>query len=413
MSSDDDRRAPAALLRGVDRAAFAVSLAVRLRQRGVPVGLTAIEDFTRALAVSVPDTVPSLYWTARVALVRRRSELAAFDEVFDAVFRDATFEVDPVARRGAGPAPGASDTHLSVPKAGAESAPGDGLPWATLPPAVATAADDDGSLELPTRWASDLAAVADLPFEQLSEAELAELGRWLEEALRHWPTRRSRRRSPSPSGGQVALRPTLAKARRTGWEPVDLVRVAPVRRPRKVVMLCDVSQSMQPQVPAYFHLMRALATVAGGETFAFATTLTRLTPVLRHRSAEVAVRLATERVTDRFGGTRIASAVAEVLASHHGSAVRGGIVVIASDGWDSEPPAELARAMARLRRRAHRVIWVNPRAGAPGFAPLVGTMAAALPYCDALLPADDVRSLAAVVTELCRADAVPHVSRAS
>jgi uncharacterized protein with von Willebrand factor type A (vWA) domain len=413
MSSDADRRQPAALLRGVDRAAFAASLAVRLRQRGVPVGLTAIEDFTRALAVSAPDTVPSLYWTARVALVRRRSELAAFDEVFDEVFRDATFDVDPVARRGAGPAPGASDTLLSVPKAGAESAPGDGLPWATLPPAVATAADDDGGLELPTRWASDLAAVADLPFEQLSDAELAELGRWLEEALRHWPTRRSRRRSPSPSGGRVALRPTIAKARRTGWEPVDLVRVAPVRRPRKVLMLCDVSQSMQPQVPAYFHLMRALATVAGGETFAFATTLTRLTPVLRHRSAEVAVRLATERVTDRFGGTRIATAVTEVLASHHGSAVRGGIVVIASDGWDSEPPAELARAMARLRRRAHRVIWVNPRAGAPGFAPLVGTMAAALPHCDALLPADDVRSLAAVVTELCRADAVRHVSRAS
>jgi len=191
------------------------------------------------------------------------------------------------------------------------------------------------------------------------------------------------------------------------------VRVAPVRRPRKVLMLCDVSQSMQPQVPAYFHLMRALATVAGGETFAFATTLTRLTPVLRHRSAQVAVRLATERVTDRFGGTRIATAVTEVLASHHGGAVRGGIVVIASDGWDSEPPAELARAMARLRRRAHRVIWVNPRAGAPGFAPLVATMAAALPYCDALLPADDVRSLAAVVTELCRVDAVGHASRAS
>jgi uncharacterized protein len=412
MSSDVDRFPPAALLRGVDRAAFAVSLAVRLRQRGVPVGLTAIEDFTGAMAASAPDTVTSLYWTARVALVRRQSELAAFDQVFDAVFREATLEVDPVARHGAGPAPGASDIHLSVPKAGAESAPGDALPWATLPPVVATAADDDG-LELPTRWASDLAAVADLPFEQLSDAELAELGRWLEEALRHWPTRRSRRRSPGSCAGRVALRPTIAKARRTGWEPVDLVRVAPVRRPRKVLMLCDVSQSMQPQVPAYFHLMRAVATVAGGETFAFATTLTRLTPVLRHRSAEVAVRLATERVTDRFGGTRIATAVTEVLASHHGSAVRGGIVVIASDGWDSEPPAALARAMARLRRRAHRVIWVNPRAGAPGFAPLVGTMAAALPYCDALLPADDVRSLAAVVTELCRADVGRHVSRAS
>ena len=110
---------------------------VRLRQHGVPVGLTAIEDFTRALARLGAGHGAALYWTARIALVRRQSELAAFDEVFDAVFRDATLEVDPVARRGAGPAPGAADTHLSVPKVGAEPAPGDGLPWATLPPAVA------------------------------------------------------------------------------------------------------------------------------------------------------------------------------------------------------------------------------------------------------------------------------------
>jgi uncharacterized protein len=412
MSSDADRRPSAVLLRGVDRAAFAVSLAARLRQRGVPVGLTGIEDFTRALDVAAPDTVTSLYWTARVALVRRRSELAAFDDVFDAVFRQATFEVDPVARKGAGPAPSSSDTNVSVPQGKGDPTAGDGLPWATLPPAVTTGSEDDGDLDLPTRWASDLEAVADVPFEQLGEADLAALGRWLEDALRTWPTRRSRRRAPHRGGGQVALRPTIARARRTGWEPVELVRVAPVPRPRKVVMLCDVSQSMQPQVPAYFHLMRALATVAGGEAFAFATTLTRLTPVLRHRSAEVAVRLATERVTDRFGGTRIATAVTEVLASHHGSAVRGGIVVIASDGWDSEPPEELARAMARLRRRAHRVVWLNPRAGAPGFAPLVGTMAAALPFCDTLLPADDVRSMAAVVAELCRSDRGRSAARA-
>ena len=171
---------------------------------------------------------------------------------------------------------------------------------------------------------------------------MAAVGRWLEEAVRTWPTRRSRRRAAAAAGGQVALRPTIARARRTGWEPVELVRVAPVPRPRKVVMLCDVSQSMQPQVTAYFHLMRALATVAAGETFAFATRLTRLTPVLRHKSAELAVALATERVTDRFGGTRIAASVTELLGSHHASAVRGGIVVIGSDGWDSEPPEELA-----------------------------------------------------------------------
>ena len=181
------------------------------------------------------------------------------------------------------------------------------------------------------------------------------------------------------------------------------MRVRAVTKPRKVVMLCDVSQSMQPQIGAYFHLMRALTVVLGGEAFSFSTSLTRLTPLMRHRSAAQAVAEATEQVTDRFGGTRIATSVNALLSSHHGNAMRGGIVIIGSDGWDSEPPDRLANAMARLSRRAHRVVWINPRAAAPGFEPLVGTMAAALPFCDDFLPAGDFRALAAVVTELGRA----------
>jgi uncharacterized protein with von Willebrand factor type A (vWA) domain len=165
-------------------------------------------------------------------------------------------------------------------------------------------------------------------------------------------------------------------------------------------MLCDVSQSMQAQAAAYLHMMRALALVADAEVFAFATALTRLTTVLAHREPTVAVAAATEAVADRFGGTRIAANVRALLTSHHGDAVRGAIVIIGSDGWDSDPPAELAAAMARLRRRAYRVIWMNPRAGAPGFEPRVAAMAAALPYCDALLAADTFRSLGGVLAEL-------------
>jgi len=97
---------------------------------------------------------------------------------------------------------------------------------------------------------------------------------------------------------------------------------------------------------------------------------------------------ATALVTDRFGGTRIATNLRALLASRHGNAVRGAVVIIGSDGWDSDPPEAIAAAMARLQRRAHRVVWMNPRAGAPGFAPTVSTMAAALPYCAELLPAD-------------------------
>ncbi|MGY4682749.1 VWA domain-containing protein [Micromonospora aurantiaca (nom. illeg.)] len=98
-------------------------------------------------------------------------------------------------------------------------------------------------------------------------------------------------------------------------------------------------------------------------------------------------------MTDRFGGTRIATNLRGLLASPHGDAVRGAVVLIGSDGWDSDPPAELAAVMARLSRRAHRIVWLNPRAGAPGFAPLVAGMAAALPYCDRLLPAATFRDL--------------------
>jgi hypothetical protein len=154
---------------------------------------------------------------------------------------------------------------------------------------------------------------------------------------------------------------------------------------------------MEGYAAAYFHLMRAVALTADAEVFAFATTLTRLTSVLACRSATEAIQQATEKVTDRFGGTRIASNVRALLNSRHSGATRGAIVIIASDGWDSDAPDQLAKAMARLHRRAHQVLWLNPRAAAPGFAPLVGAMAAALPYCDHLLPAHSVRALADVV----------------
>jgi len=262
---------------------------------------------------------------------------------------------------------------------------------------VEVADDGDSPIGFPQRLPSDLAALADVPFERLTAAQLAELGRWLEAALATWPTRRSRRTRVHPSGSRIAVRPTIARSRRTGWEPIRLVRVRQIDRPRRIVLLCDVSQSMQAQATAYLHLMRAFAVRSDAEVFAFATRLTRLTPVLAHRSAEDAIEQATALVTDRFGGTRIATNLQALLASRHRNAVRGAIVVVGSDGWDSDPPEAVAAAMARLRRRAHRVLWMNPRAAAPGFQPTVATMAAALPYCHDLLPADTFSSLAGVV----------------
>ena len=150
---------------------------------------------------------------------------------------------------------------------------------------------------------------------------------------------------------------------------------------------------MEGYATAYLHLMRVFARTRHAETFAFSTSLTRLTPALAERSPSAAVTQAGAQVVDRFGGTHLARCLTELLASRHGRAVRGGVLVIASDGWDSDPPDQLAAVMARASRRARRVVWLNPRAAAPGFEPMVGSMAAALPFCDAFLPAHTLRAL--------------------
>ena len=153
---------------------------------------------------------------------------------------------------------------------------------------------------------------------------------------------------------------------------------------------------MQPYAAIYLHLMRAAVLRQAGirpEVFAFSTSLTRLTSVLSHRSAEVALQRANAKVTDRYSGTFIGRSVGALLAPPHGNALRGAVVIIASDGWDSDPPDVLAHAMARLRRRAELLVWLNPRAAHSEFQPLAGSMAAALPYCDLFLPAHSLTGL--------------------
>jgi uncharacterized protein with von Willebrand factor type A (vWA) domain len=385
----------AAVLRGVDRAAFAVSLARRLRRAGVPVAMTRAETFARALAACPPRDRRRLYWLARTTLVDDHHHLAAFDRVFAALFDDAALPVDPAARRaGVAPPEPPGAVNVRVPAGSAPDEDGGGVPWATLPTVVGPADPaTSGELMVPEPVPSHLEHLADVPFDRLDPHEAAQVGRWLEGALVGWPTRRRRRRRPHHGGDRPALRATLAAARRTGFEPVRLVLDRPTRQQRRVVVVCDLSRSMQALATVGLHLMRAVARQPGGEAFAFATGVTRLTPALRLRSVDEAAARAEALATDRFGGTRIAHALDQILRSHHGDAVRGAVVVVVSDGWDSDPPEAMGRVMARLRRRAHLVVWLNPRAGAPGYQPLVGSLAAALPHCDAHLPAGTVGNL--------------------
>ncbi len=386
-----------ALFRAIDRAAFAVAFSERLRATGIPVDLTATEIFTEAITAQPTRDRRRLYWLGRVTLVRRRQDLERYDAVFAAVFDDAVLGVDPQARRTSlESALERVEGHGSHTAAALQD--GGGLPWITLPSATGRADDAATALSVPERLPSSLSGLRDTPFDQLDPVQLAEIGAWLEGARERWPTRRTRRFSTRRPGSTVDLRATLARSRRTGWEPTELVRTGPVHKPRRLVMLCDVSQSMQAFIAPYLHLMRAATMTTGAEVFAFGTRLTRLTAVLAHRDVAVAVDQATNLVADRFGGTRIATNLGTLLKSRYGALLRGAVVIIASDGWDSDDPEQLARAMARLARRAHRVIWMNPRVAAADYQPLTGALVAAIPYCDALLPGNTLDGLAEVVS---------------
>ncbi|MEV0945323.1 VWA domain-containing protein [Rhodococcus sp. NPDC049939] len=389
------------LLRGVDLAAFAVALVARLRSKGVVVSASGPAVFVESLHLSPPTSRTPLYWSARLTLVNRVEDLAAFDAVFSSVFDDALMSLDPVARRTTPGRPiSPTGIHDSRDR-GDEAEDADGVPWVRRPAMTGGTEGSEDDIDdvltaVPDTLPSRLVARADEPFAKFDARDLRLLGSWLESAAAQWPRRRTRRRELHRRGRRINLRATMNRSRSTGWEPVVLARSRACTRPRRIVMLCDVSRSMQPYAAIYLHLMRAAVqrpSAAKPEVFAFSTSLTRLTPVLAHRSAETAVRKANAAVVDRFGGTHIAGSLGELLASPHGNALRGALVVIASDGWDSDDPDRLAHMLARVRRRAHSLIWLNPRAGDPHFRPLAGSMAAALPFCDAFLPAHSVSAL--------------------
>ncbi|MGZ4564150.1 MAG: vWA domain-containing protein [Mycobacterium sp.] len=390
------------LLRGVDLAAFAAALVARLRGAGVLVSASGPASFVQALRKLVPDNTTALYWAARLTLVNRMEDLGAFDAVFAAVF--GTAEPDGTSRPDAPLSlPGPKTPAAGTPRlAGSGSTSAHNLPWVTR--TLAAANDAAGSsLLVPDVLPSRIAALADEPFDRFDAQDLRLLGTWLEATVARWPRRRSLRFEPSPGGKRIDLRATMNASRATGWESMVLARTRPRRRPRRIVLVCDVSRSMQPYAAVYLHLMRAVLRQAGTrpEVFAFSTSLTRLTSVLAHRSAEVALQRANAKVIDRYGGTFIGRSVGALLAPPHGSALRGAVVIIASDGWDSDPPDALAHAMARLRRRAALLVWLNPRAAHDEFRPLAGSMAAALPYCDLFLPAHSLTGLRQLLLALC------------
>jgi uncharacterized protein len=402
-----EERSPAGLFAGIDRALFAALLGRRLRRGGVAATMTGVERCAAALQAVGPLTLADAYWLCRISFVAGPGELAAFDAVFVEVFGVDPGRLPTSTRGQRRDDPLAGDDplrRLSRPGEAATTS-GAALPWATLPSVVPGEADEEGATDddvvLPLRRPSVLAVEVDRPFDALDDDELDRVGALLEAAVTSWPQRRSRRRRATRSRGPIALRRSVRAAMDTGGDVVRLVHTEQRRQPRRVVVLVDVSGSMESYARVYLHLTRGLAITHHAEVFAFATRLSRITASVRQRSPADAIAQVSDTVGDRFSGTLLASSLTELL--HHrvwNTTVRGAVVVVCSDGWDADDPARLERAMRRLSLLAHRVVWVNPRAAAPGFEPLAGGMAAALPYCDHFLAGNTARSIADVVAAI-------------
>jgi uncharacterized protein len=189
---------------------------------------------------------------------------------------------------------------------------------------------------------------------------------------------------------------------------VRLVRAHRRTHPRRLVLLCDVSGSMEPYTRVYLTLLQGAVAGARAEAFVFATRLTRLTRELSVRDPDRALARAGEAASDWAGGTRLADGIGRFVAAHgRRGLARGAVVVVLSDGWATDGPEEVAEAMRRLRRLAHRIVWVNPRKAAPGYAPFVAGMRAALPYCDAFVSGHSLAALEQVVSAVAEEHARP------
>ncbi|WP_431677227.1 vWA domain-containing protein [Kitasatospora sp. KL5] len=396
--------APPARFPAFDRPAFAARLGAALHRSGVPVTPERSGRFLDVLDLLPPVDPTTLYWAARLAFVTAHEQIEPFDRVFAALFGG---QADPADSRGSPDNP---------PLPGLEPGPGAPPAAAPAPPRPAAGPLPSGPLhrdvagearERPARTGAErlvgstAEALAQQDFGTFGPGELAELDRLLDNLVISVPLRRTRRREADPRGRRIDLRRSLRRSLRTGGETVRLARSHGRLRRRPLVLLCDVSGSMEPYTRVYVRFFSRLCARAGSgvaaEIFVFATRLTRLTPVLRHTAPDAALRRAGRAAPDWSGGTLIGRALAEFndRFGRRGMA-RGAVVVIFSDGWEGEDPSAVGRETARLGRLAHRVVWVNPRKAAPGYAPLAAGIAAALPHCDAFVSGHSLAAMADV-----------------
>ncbi len=365
----------------VDLATVAATFGDRLHSAGIPVTPERSGRFAAAMDLTSPATYSDVYWAARITLVSGHDQLEQFDRVFGHVFGELADPADTRGEQGSpstGARPRQRSQHASDSKLGTAGAGRSGQ--------VAEHGSQDGEGKTLAMTASGDEYLHRADYAVLTPLELATL-RTLMTQMRLAPPKRIRRRMRRSSRGhRLDMRATIRRSHRTGGDPVERILRRPTVRPRRLVMIADISGSMEPYARAYLQLLHCAAGAANAETFVFATRLTRLTRQLRIRNPNVALQRAAAAAPDWAGGTRLGDAL---KAFNDGwgrrGLARGAVLLIVSDGWDAGDPTVVGEQMARLSRLAHRVVWVNPRKQSDSYQPLVGAMAAALPHVDAFV----------------------------
>lgn len=380
-----------------------VAFGLELRRRGLDVGPGRVESAVRAMACVDVRDMDENYWALRCALTSCREDLEAFNQVFAEYWHGASVrdfglgsDIPSVASQrepqGSGPPEDRS------PSWDGERAPFD-APLGTqstnrLSEEVEAGGDDPDRDRLGAEF-SPVERLRGMDFRQWGSEELAAARPYMKRIARALPRRLTRRRRGGSGGPVIDRRGTLRHAMRTEGHPIELMRMERRTAKRRIVLLVDVSGSMEAYGRPLIMFCQAVRQASSRvEAFTFGTRLTRLTRELSERNYERAMSTVASAVPDWAGGTRIGENLRTLNAEWGRRGItRGALVIVFSDGWERGDVDLLGREMERLHRVARTVAWVNPLAGEPGYEPLAAGMAAALPHVDHFMPGHDLASL--------------------
>lgn len=383
--------------------AQAVSFARALRRAGLAIDLGAAIDFARAMTLVDLGARDELKAAGSAVFVRRRDDREVYDRVFDRFWRRRAADwgaegPQPISRRRDDSIEPGDEEGSIAPEAGDERTGGrQEIRGTPVPTGDDGEAEEelDGLVIAPDAYSAG-EVLRQREFDKMTPAELRDAERLVDMLTPRLETRRTRRYELHHRGRILAPRAMFRRNLATGGQLTEWVWRRTVRHPRPIVVLCDISGSMERHSRLLLQFVQALtaANAVRVESFVFGTRLTRVTRLLRDRDRNRALARVADAVVDWAGGTRIGESFRDFNLRWARRTLRSsGVVIVVSDGWDRGDPALVAAETARLRRNCHRLVWLNPLAGTPGYQPLAAGMRAAYPFIDDFLPAGTVASL--------------------